>query len=151
MNVPPFARPELFKLFKNLIYVWHGCGMQFEMFYSLNDSVVGSFPHFQHLGFQTDNNSMCWTGMGCWRGGTYTHPMNCFGISPWLWYHCKEPRLSQNIRQWIFQLDPLCLHLGRKASNIVDMDSQSTQQNTQLRMDAYREKELLEVEDISDQ
>ena len=27
--------------------------MQFERFYSLNDSVVGSFPHLHHLGFQT--------------------------------------------------------------------------------------------------
>ena len=26
--------------------------MQFERFYSLNDSVVGSFPHLHHLGFQ---------------------------------------------------------------------------------------------------
>jgi hypothetical protein len=23
----------------------HGCGMQFERFYSLNNSIVGSFPH----------------------------------------------------------------------------------------------------------
>ena len=34
------------------LYVWHGCGMQFERFYSLNNSVVGSFPHLHHLGFQ---------------------------------------------------------------------------------------------------
>jgi hypothetical protein len=27
--------------------------MQFEKFSSLNDSVVGSFPHLHHLGFQT--------------------------------------------------------------------------------------------------
>ena len=26
--------------------------MQFERFYSLNDSVVGSFPHLHRLGFQ---------------------------------------------------------------------------------------------------
>ena len=26
--------------------------MQFERFYSLNDSVVGSFPHLHYLGFQ---------------------------------------------------------------------------------------------------
>jgi hypothetical protein len=30
------------------------------------------------------------------------------------------------------------------------MDSQSTQQNTQLQMDAYRERELLEEEGIGD-
>jgi len=40
--------------------------------------------------------------------------------------------------------------LGTKASDIIDMDSQSTQQNTQLRMDAYRERELLEEEGIGD-
>jgi hypothetical protein len=36
----------------NTIYVWHGCGMQFERFYSLNNSVVGSFPHLLNLWFQ---------------------------------------------------------------------------------------------------
>jgi hypothetical protein len=50
--VLPYAHPQLFKVFKHLIYVWHGCGMQFERFYSLNDSVVGSFPRLQRLGFQ---------------------------------------------------------------------------------------------------
>jgi len=40
--------------------------------------------------------------------------------------------------------------LGTKASDIIDMDSQSTQQNAQLQMDAYRERELLEEEGISD-
>ena len=39
----PYAHPQLFKMFKHLIYVWHRCGMQFERFYSLSDSVVGSF------------------------------------------------------------------------------------------------------------
>jgi hypothetical protein len=52
MNVLPYPHPQLFKVFKHLIYVWHGCGMQFEGFYSLNDSVVGSFPHLHHVGFQ---------------------------------------------------------------------------------------------------
>ena len=53
MSVPAYPHPQLFKVFKHLIYVvWHGCGMQFERFYSLNDSVVGSFPHLHHLGFQ---------------------------------------------------------------------------------------------------
>ena len=28
---------------KHLIYESHGCGMQFERFYSLSDSIVGSF------------------------------------------------------------------------------------------------------------
>ncbi len=45
VSVLPYAHPQLFKVFKHLIYVWHRCGMQFERFYSLNDSVVGSFPH----------------------------------------------------------------------------------------------------------
>ena len=41
--------------------------------------------------------------------------------------------------------------LGTKASDIVDMDLQSTQQNTQLRIDAYKEREHLEEEGIEDQ
>ena len=41
--------------------------------------------------------------------------------------------------------------LGTKASDIVDMDLQSTQQNTQLRIDAYKERERLEEEGIGDQ
>jgi hypothetical protein len=52
VSVLPYAHPQLFKVFKHLIYVWHGCGMQFERFYTLNDSIVGSFPHWHHLGFQ---------------------------------------------------------------------------------------------------
>jgi hypothetical protein len=50
--VLPYAHPQLFKVFKHLIYIWHRCGMQFERFYSLNDSVVGSFPHLHYFGFQ---------------------------------------------------------------------------------------------------
>jgi hypothetical protein len=41
MIVLPYAHPQLFKEFKHLIYVWHRCVMHFEMFYSLNDSIVG--------------------------------------------------------------------------------------------------------------
>ena len=41
--------------------------------------------------------------------------------------------------------------LGTKASDIIDMDSQSTQQNVKLQMDAYRERERLEEEGIGDQ
>jgi hypothetical protein len=41
VNVLSYAHPQLFKVSKYLIYVCHGCGMQFERFYSLNDSVVG--------------------------------------------------------------------------------------------------------------
>ena len=41
--------------------------------------------------------------------------------------------------------------LGTKASDIVDMDLQSTQQYIQLRIDAYKERERLKEEGISDQ
>ena len=41
--------------------------------------------------------------------------------------------------------------LGTKASDIVDMDLQSTQQNIQLQIDAYKEIERLEEEGIGDQ
>jgi hypothetical protein len=41
MNVLPYAHPQLCKVIKHLIYVCHGYGMQFERFYSLNDSVLG--------------------------------------------------------------------------------------------------------------
>ena len=46
---------------------------------------------------------------------------------------------------------PTLPKLGTKASNIVDMDVQSNQQNTQLRIDAYTERERLEEEGIGDQ
>jgi hypothetical protein len=54
MSVLPNAHLQLFKfkVFKHLIYVSHGCGMQFERFYSLKNSVLRSFPHLHHLGFQ---------------------------------------------------------------------------------------------------
>jgi hypothetical protein len=41
--------------------------------------------------------------------------------------------------------------LGTKASNIVEIDLQSTQQNMQLRIDAYKEREQLEEDGIGDQ
>jgi hypothetical protein len=41
--------------------------------------------------------------------------------------------------------------LGTKASDIIDMDLQSTKQNTQLRMDAYKERECWEDEGFGDQ
>ena len=47
-----YAHPQLFKVFKHLIYVWHRCGKQFERFYPLNNSVVGPFPHLHQLWFQ---------------------------------------------------------------------------------------------------
>ena len=46
---------------------------------------------------------------------------------------------------------PLWPTLGIKASDIVDMDLQSTQQNIQLRIDAYKEIERFEEEGIGDQ
>jgi len=49
VSVLPYAHTQLCKVFKHLINVWHGYGMQFERFYSLNDSVLGSFPHLHHL------------------------------------------------------------------------------------------------------
>ena len=49
VSVLPYPHPQLFKVFKHLIYVLHRYMMQFERFYSLNDSVVGSFPHWHHL------------------------------------------------------------------------------------------------------
>jgi hypothetical protein len=41
--------------------------------------------------------------------------------------------------------------LGTKASDIVDIDLQSKQQNIQFRMDAYKERERLEEEGFGDQ
>ncbi len=35
----PYAHPQPEKVLKHLIYVWHGHGMQFERFYSLNQKV----------------------------------------------------------------------------------------------------------------
>ncbi len=49
VSVLPYAHPQLFKVFKHLIYVCHECGMQFERFYSLNNSVLGSFSHLHSM------------------------------------------------------------------------------------------------------
>jgi hypothetical protein len=49
--------------------------MQFKRFYSLNDSVVGSFPHLHHLGFQPALSNL---GIHLWCNGVsvlpYAHP-----------------------------------------------------------------------------
>jgi hypothetical protein len=40
VNVKLYAHPEPKYVLKHFIYVSHGCGMQFERFYSLNQSIV---------------------------------------------------------------------------------------------------------------
>jgi hypothetical protein len=40
VSVLPYPHPQLFKVFKHLLYVCHGCGKQFERFYSLNNSTM---------------------------------------------------------------------------------------------------------------
>jgi hypothetical protein len=50
--VKSYARPQPEKVLKHLIYECHGCGMQFERFYSLNKSIVAWFAHLYHVGFQ---------------------------------------------------------------------------------------------------
>jgi hypothetical protein len=57
-NVLPYAHPQLFKTFKHLIYVWHRCGIQFERFYSLSDSLVGTFSHLHHIWFQRTSSNL---------------------------------------------------------------------------------------------
>jgi hypothetical protein len=43
MNVLSYAHPQLFKVFKHLIYVWDRCGMQFERFTA---SMIAQCDHF---------------------------------------------------------------------------------------------------------
>jgi hypothetical protein len=78
MSVLPYPHPQLFMVFKHLIYVWHRYGMQFERFNSLNDSVVGSIPHFHHLWFQQTlpnlGKPLWWYGMNVLP---YAHPQLC--------------------------------------------------------------------------
>ena len=52
VSVQPYAHPQQMEVFKHLVYVCHGYGMQFERFYSLIHSVVAWFAHLHHLGFQ---------------------------------------------------------------------------------------------------
>jgi hypothetical protein len=76
VSVLPYPHPQLFQVFKDPIYVCHGCGMQIERFYSLNDSVVGSFPHLHHLGFQPQL-SQIWGNLYGGKGMSvlpYAHP-----------------------------------------------------------------------------
>jgi hypothetical protein len=51
-SVKPYAQPQPEKVLKPLIYVSHRCGMQFERFYSLNQSVVAWFAYLHQVGFQ---------------------------------------------------------------------------------------------------
>jgi hypothetical protein len=46
MVQPYYAHPQQMKVLKHLVYVCHGCGMQFEKNYSLNYSVVAWFAHY---------------------------------------------------------------------------------------------------------
>jgi uncharacterized Zn-finger protein len=93
MSVPPYAHPQLFKVFKHLIliYVWHRCGMQFERFYSLNNSVVGKFSHLHHLWFQPALPNL---GKRLWCNGmnvlSYTHPQlfKVFKHLIYVWHGC---------------------------------------------------------------
>jgi len=75
MSVLPYANHQLFKVFKHLIYVSHGRGMQFERFYSLNDSVVGYFHTY--IIYEFSQLSQIW-GNVCGGNGMnvlpYAHP-----------------------------------------------------------------------------
>jgi len=51
VRVKPYAHPQPEKRLKHLIYVYHGHGMQFERFYSLNQSIVAWFAHLHKVGF----------------------------------------------------------------------------------------------------
>jgi hypothetical protein len=52
MNVKPYAHPQPEKVLKQLIYVCHRHGMQFERFYRLNQSIVAWFVNMHQVGFQ---------------------------------------------------------------------------------------------------
>jgi kynureninase len=66
--------------------------MQFEKFYSLNDSVLGSFPHLHHLGFQPELSKI-W-GYLCGGKGMsvlpYAHPklFQVFKPPLYVWHRC---------------------------------------------------------------
>jgi hypothetical protein len=51
-DLNPYAHPQPEKVLKPLTYVYHGHGMQFERFYSLNQSVVAWFAHLHEVGLQ---------------------------------------------------------------------------------------------------
>jgi len=52
VSVQPHAHPQPLQVLKHLIYVWYGCGIHLEWFYSFNCSIVTWFAHFHSLGFQ---------------------------------------------------------------------------------------------------
>ncbi len=79
MNVKPYAQPQPEKVLKSLINVWHGHGMQFERFYSLNQSVAAWSAHLHQVGIS--QLSQIW-GSICGGGGNsvsvkpYAHPQS---------------------------------------------------------------------------
>ncbi len=69
VNVKSYVHPQPEKALKQLKYVCHGHGMQFERFYSLNQSVVAWFAHLHQVGFQPTlpnlGNPLWWQKSEC--------------------------------------------------------------------------------------
>jgi uncharacterized Zn-finger protein len=93
MNVLPYAHPQLFKVFKNLIYIWQRYGMQFERFYSLNNNVVGSFPHLHHMtseNYPKSGETSVLCGGNSMNVLPYAHPQlfKLFKNLIYIWHRC---------------------------------------------------------------
>ena len=95
-------------MLKLLIYVWHGCGILLESFYSHNHSIVASFPHF------------------------LTHEMSA--NSPQLvWYdQLLRPQKSERARKTSYnETAPMCHRVTRQAGHQKGT-SELSLQNSQL-------------------
>ena len=92
VRVHPNAFPRHMKVLKHFICMYYGCVMQFESFYSLNDSVVGSFLHLHHIWFHRTFPDI-W-GIVCGGNGVsvlpYAHPQlfKVFKHLKYVWRRC---------------------------------------------------------------
>ena len=102
VNVQPYTCPQSqLKVLKHLIYVWHGCGMQTETFYTLKHRVSAWFAHLICLSFWPTfltNSPKSGGGRGPICGGNgvsvqpYAHPHHnswrCLKHLKYVWHGC---------------------------------------------------------------
>jgi hypothetical protein len=58
VNVKQYPHPQPETVLKHLVYICHGHGIQFERFYSLNQSILAWFAHLHQVGFQPTHTNL---------------------------------------------------------------------------------------------
>ena len=144
VSVKPYAHPQQLKVLKHLIYVWYGCGMQSESFYTLKHSKAAWFAHFIWLSFWPTLPNLRKRGNVCGgnRGSVqpYAHPQhNSWRCSNTLYINdmdvgcsLKGERfyiLNQRVVSWFIQVHHLSFNqeLSQIWGNVCGGNSVSVQ------------------------